>query len=66
MLKKRYNKSFKRHIMLFKRDLFIVLISFLLNIGREMCYFCFLFLFCFYCLDFFSAKYRKNNTISLF
>ena len=41
MLKKRYNKSFKRHTMLFKRDLFIVLISFLLNIGKEMCYFCF-------------------------
>ena len=36
MLKKRYNKIFKRHTMLFKRDLFIVKISFLLNIVKEM------------------------------
>ena len=28
MLNRRYNKSFKRHIMLFKRDLFIILIFF--------------------------------------
>ena len=37
MLTKRYNKSFKRHSILFKRDLFIVLISLLLNIEKEMC-----------------------------
>ena len=41
MLKKPYTKSFKRHTMLFKRSLSIVLISYLLNIGKEMCYFCF-------------------------
>ena len=55
MLKKRYNNSFKRYIMLFKRDLFIVLISFLLNIGKECVIFVFVsilfslfrFLFCY-------------------
>ena len=35
MLNKRYNNSFKRHILLFKRDLFIVSISFLLKTERK-------------------------------
>ena len=66
MLKKRLNKSFKQHTMLFKRYLFIVLISFLLNIGKEMCLFFVFVTVLFYCLDFFSAKYQKRNTLSLF
>ena len=46
--------------MLFKRYLFIVLISFLQNIGKEMCYFCFSFCSVFINWIFFLLNIRKE------